>query len=167
MNLSRIQLLFTGGSYNNQTRDRLITVLTACCQSAKNHAVYHRGYGNRLALTDNACGCSIDEVMAALPFRFGSPTKPEYQRVFKIYEVLATIEELKSLGYLDDENDDYEVITLTDELFHAIAEEWAYVRGVRPQRVHDEKVFASTFGLATAIAERRLRRLQRKEVALP
>ncbi|WP_338871781.1 hypothetical protein WBJ53_26280 [Spirosoma sp. SC4-14] len=151
MNISRVEYLFNRPTEPGD-RDRLKIVLKACCQAAKDH---QKGRGHFLPLTHDLNGFSIDEVMANIP-----------QGRYRIVEVMKTIRELRFIGFLEDLNSDLEVITLTNKLFAAIAEEWAYERGSRPQRISDTKIFAPTLELAGTIYRRRLAlQKAREEVA--
>lgn len=166
MNLTRIPLLFSGAAYDTN-RERLTDVLTACCKAARAKAHYELLFSiaAHMGLTDPCVRFSIDEVMAQLPNHYGTPATPDCRKKYRIYQVLATLEALKAADFIVDEDDSYEGIALTNNLFSVIAEEWAYQRGARPHRISDSKIFAPTLALAMTIAERRLRRMaSRKEV---
>lgn len=151
MNVSRIDYLFNRPMQPGQ-RTRLIVVLTACCQAVKNRQSERAHF---LPLTHDLNGVSIDEIMEQIPMDTNAPFLA-FQKMYRIVEVYKTLKELHYLGYIDDANNDLEVITLTHTLFQAIAEEWAYERGARPFRIGDSKIFAPSLELAKVIYERRL-----------
>jgi len=153
MTTDRIKYLFP----KSPNRERLTHVLMACAVAAKGRADQcAKDTGLIIGLTDDMVTFSIDEVMHIM-------WNSHFHH--RIYEVLATIESLKALNYVDDEDDAFEGIRLTNHLFSTLAEEFAYARGSRPHRVNDVKIFAPTLALACQIYERRLQRLKGGVVA--
>lgn len=158
MNVSRVNYLFPITDERSEVdRLRLVTILTACCQAAKNRYADRAPDDDAQSLTHESNAFSIDEVYENLP-QVGD--KPAYT----IVELLATLADIACDGYIEDESGERAIIRLTDNLFEAIAEEWAYAKGTSAHRIDGDRVFAPSLTMALAIAERRLKRMK-KEVS--
>ncbi|GAB3552922.1 hypothetical protein [Spirosoma fluminis] len=126
MNIARIALLFQHSNPGSEETKRLHCVLTVCVVAAKLEADAQSKYMKRLVrLDDESATFSIDDIMEYIP------TEPDGKKRYKIYQVLDAIEQLKAKGYIDDKNDDFETIQLTDFLFEQIAKKWMESRCIR------------------------------------
>jgi|GEM_PF-7134389 len=118
--------LFTNSSYDKK-RTLYCWVLVAAAQCAKAKAAE---YG--CSLTDRTVTFSIDDILEQMPVDTGTPEEPVFRPLFKVYQVIDAIQTLRAESYLDSEGslDDFDALTLDDDLFTHIAAAWAESMGV-------------------------------------
>ncbi len=160
MTIDRIDYLFQGRTLRPETEARDCAVLKACCLEAKARAEHLNGLVGFIPLT--GFSFTIDDVMRHLPVNYGTPTQPDYGPRYPVYEVIDALNMLKTLGYLTDFEGGFTGLSLTSDLFRAVAEEWVYARGAAPFRLGSEKIFAQSAAAARRIDECRLARLSKK-----